>query len=111
MLLNPALVTRTCRVLLPLMVCASDQVLWPTVLLAVTQLAPLSSDTSTVSPVTVLALRVPLMVCEAVWVIRSVVLVPVSAEKVALSTVVVGAVPRVMMPVDAALTLPAASTA
>jgi hypothetical protein len=51
----------------------------------------LSSETCTVSPLTSAALSVPLRVCAAVLVIRSVLLAPVSAEKVTPVPVVVGA--------------------
>jgi predicted transporter len=52
---------------------------------------PWSSETCTVSPLTSAALSVPLRVCAAVLVIRSVLLAPVSAEKVTPVPVVVGA--------------------
>ena len=58
--------------------------------LAVFQVLPLSNDTKTVSPVAKLALKVPLMVCAAVWVMKSLALLPVSALKAAVAMVVVG---------------------
>ena len=53
----------------------------------------MSSDTCTFSPVTVTALKVPLMVCAAVLVMKSVLLAPaVSALKAIVATVVAGPV-------------------
>ena len=66
-------------------------VLAPAEVLAVIQVLPLSSDTSTRSSLTRLALVVPLMVCAAVWVMKSVLLPPLSALKAIVATVVVGA--------------------
>ena len=85
-------VTRTFKVSLAVKVVARDHVLVPIVLVAVVQLLPLLIDTSTISPVTLTALKVPLMVCAAVLVMKSVELIPVSAEKVFVAIVVVGAV-------------------
>src|SRR3569832_1866478 len=70
----------------------SDHVFWPTVVAARNQVAPLSSETSTCSANAKLDARVPLIVCAAVLVMRSVPLVPVSAEKAAVATKLVGAV-------------------
>ncbi|MNV34693.1 hypothetical protein D3C71_1261210 [compost metagenome] len=70
----------------------SDQVLLPTVDVAAVQVAPLSSETSTYSPEARLADKVPLSVCAAVLVMKSVDETPVSAEKTTEATVVVGAV-------------------
>ena len=76
-----------------MMVCpARLQVFCPTVLVAVVQVLPLFKDTETVSPVARFALKVPLMVCAAVWVMKSLALLPVSALKAAVAMVVVGAV-------------------
>ena len=90
--LPAASTTRTFSVLLPVSVALSDQVLVPTVAVAVVQCAPLSSETSTCSSDARLALSVPLMLCAAVWVTRSVLDAPVSAEKATLAFVVVGGV-------------------
>lgn len=64
----------------------------PTEVVAAVQLAPLSNDTYTISPEATLADKVPLMVCAAVLVMKSVLLLPVSAEKLFVAMVVVGAV-------------------
>ena len=64
------------------------QVFWPTEVVAVVQLLPLSKDTDTISPLPKLALKVPLMVCAAVLVMKSLVLLPVSALNTAVATVV-----------------------
>ena len=64
----------------------------PVEVVAVDQVAPLSMETLTKSPALRLDASVPLMVCAAVLVMRSVLLVPVSAEKVSVLTVLVGAV-------------------
>src|SRR3569833_2360951 len=90
----PALsVTFTRNMLLPVSVWpASDQVFWPTVVAACNQVAPLTSKTSTCSANAKLDARLPLLVCAAVLVMRSVLLVPVSAEKVAVAMKFVGAV-------------------
>ncbi len=61
-------------------------------LVAVLHVEPLSRETSTISPVAVTVLSVPLIVWAAVLVIKSVALVPVSAENTLVATVVVGAV-------------------
>ena len=63
----------------------------PTVAVAAVQVAPLSSDTFTVSPVRRLDDSVPLMVCAAAVVMKSVLLAPVSFEKAAVAIVIVGA--------------------
>ena len=84
-------VTFTFKVLLLASVCpARLQVFCPTVVVAAVQVLPLSKDTDTVSPVARLPLKVPLMVCAAVLVMKSV-LLPVSALKAAVAMVVVGA--------------------
>ena len=84
-------VTRTCIVLLAVNVWpAKLQVLAPSVAVAVVQLAPLSNETCTDSPVSRFAFRVPLIVCAAVLVLKSVALAPVSAEKVTVDMVLVG---------------------
>ena len=62
----------------------------PTLEVAVVQVTPLSSETSTVSPFTRFASSTPLMVCAAVLVMKSELLVPVSAEKARLVTSVDG---------------------
>ena len=86
--------TRTWRVLLPVRVCAvRDQVLLPVVAMAVDHVLPLSSETSTNSPLTRLAEVVPEMVWDAVLVLKSVLEVPVSAEKATDAIVVVGGMP------------------
>ena len=59
---------------------------------AAVHVLPLSSDTYTVSPLAILALKVPLMSCAAVAVMKSLLLVPVSALNATVDTVVVGAV-------------------
>ena len=51
---------------------------------------PLSKDTATVSPLAKLALKVPLIVCEALLVMKSALLLPVSELKVTAVTVVLG---------------------
>ncbi len=61
-------------------------------LVAVLHVEPLSRETSTISPVAVTVLSVPLIVWAAVLVIKSVALVPVSAENTLVATVVVGGV-------------------
>ncbi|MNW20026.1 hypothetical protein D3C71_2202360 [compost metagenome] len=66
--------------------------LWPTVVVAVAQVAPLSSETFTVSSAARLADSVPLRSCAAVRVMKSDDEVPLSLEKLAVATVVVGAV-------------------
>ena len=74
---------------------------------------PLSKETETVSPLDKLADKVPLTVCAAVLVMKSVLLVPVSAENAALATVRVGAVVSTVTDNDdeAVEVLPAASVA
>jgi hypothetical protein len=62
------------------------------VVVAKDQLLPLSNETDTVSPAANVVLKVPLMVCAAVLVMKSLVLEPVSALKAAVAMVVVGAV-------------------
>ena len=82
----------------------------PIVLLALFHVAPLSKLIFTTSPVAVAALRVPLIVWAAVLVMKSVVLVPVSAEKVTVLTVAVGAIVSTLMAKAVELpVLPAAS--
>ena len=84
--------TLTSRVLLAVSVWPdSDQVFWPTVVLAMAQVAPLSSETSTRSPAARLADSVPLTVCAATLVMRSVDEAPLSLEKATLATPVAGA--------------------
>ena len=61
------------------------------VFVAVVHVAPLSVLTFTTSPVTVTALNVPLIVCAAVLVMKSVLLVPVSALNTNVLIVVAGA--------------------
>ena len=61
-------------------------------IVAVDQVVPLLIETLTDSPPTRLDARVPLMVCDAVLVMRSVLETPVSAEKIIVLTVLVGAV-------------------
>ena len=68
----------------------------PTVVVAVVHVLPLLSDTYTVSPLAMLALKVPLMSCAAVAVMKSLLLVPVSALNATVDTVVVGAVVSTM---------------
>ncbi len=63
----------------------------PVVLVALFQVLPLFRLTWMNSPVTVPALKVPMMVWAAMLVLKSVVLVPVSALKTVVNTVVVGA--------------------
>ena len=93
------LVTRTFKVLLAVSVCpASDHVFCPTVEVAVVHVPPLSRETSTISPLARLALSVPLMVCAAVFVMKSELETPVSAEKVTVATVVVVQRSRERMP-------------
>ena len=82
--------TRTCNVLLLTSVTPLNVYVVP-VTVAVLQLDPLSNDTLTTSPVTNAALKAPVIVCDAVFVIKSE-LVPVSAENTTVLTVVVGAV-------------------
>ena len=92
-----ASVTLTFKVLLPLMVCpARLQVFCPTEVVAVVQLVPLFKETKTVSPFARLPLKVPLMSCAAVAVMKSLLLVPVSALNATVDTVVVGAVVSTM---------------
>src|SRR5471032_2095101 len=83
----------------------------PTAAVAVFQLLPLSSEIWTISLAPKLALSVPLMVCAAVLVMKSVLEVPVSLEKLALVTVVVGVLVSMVTarPDETVLTLPAAS--
>ena len=61
------------------------------------QVKPLSSETCTDSPLARLAVSVPLMVCAVVLVIRSVLELPVSAEKATEAAVVVGATVSITM--------------
>src|SRR3569623_1387925 len=92
-LLPAASVTLTLSVLLAVSVWPdSDQVFEPSEVVAVVQVAPLTSETSTISPETMLAEVVPLMVWAAVLVMKSVLLVPVSAENAIVAMGVVGAV-------------------
>ena len=88
-----ASLTFTFRVLLLTRVCpARLQVFCPTVVVAGVQLAPLSKETFTVSLLAIAALKVPLMSCKLVLVMKSELLLPVSALKTAVDTLVVGAV-------------------
>ena len=64
----------------------------PTAAVAVCQVVPLSSETLTMSPATIAELSVPVMVYAAVLVMKSVALVPVSAEKATVETAADGAV-------------------
>ena len=70
----------------------SEKVVLPVVAVAVCQVAPLSSDTRTMSPVASAAPSVPVIVWAAVAVMKSVALVPVSAENATVETASVGAV-------------------
>src|SRR3569623_737276 len=91
-LLPAVSVTLTLSVLLEVSVWPdSDQVFEPTDVVAVDQVEPLSSETSTISPETMMAEVVPLMVWAAGLVLKSVLLVPVSAENAIVAMVVVGA--------------------
>ena len=84
--------TRTWRVLLLVRVwLLRDQLLLPTDVVAVVQVLPLSSDTSTLSPLSRLALVSPEMVWAAVLVIKSDAESPVSSENAIDVAVVVGA--------------------
>ena len=69
---------------------ASDQVLTPTVVVAADHEDPLSSETSTISPLTIFALTVPERVCAAMLVMKSDELAPASAEKATVAIVAVG---------------------
>src|SRR3569623_1926032 len=92
-LLPAASVTLTLSVLLAVSVWPdSDQVFEPTEVVAVVQVEPLSSETSTISPESMLAEVVPLMGWGAVLVLMSVLLVPVAAEIAIVAMVGVGAV-------------------
>src|SRR3569623_955646 len=92
-LLPAVSVTLTLSVLLAVSVWPdSDQVFEHTEVVAVVQVEPLSSETSTISPETMLAEVVSLMVWAAVLVMKSVLFVTVSAENAIVSIVVVGAV-------------------
>ena len=107
-------VTRTFKVLLAVSVTfGSDQVFCPIVVVAVAQLLPLSIDTSTNSPATMLVLVAPEMVCAAVLVRKSVEELPVSAENAAVAIVAVGAVVSIVTdkPEETVLVLPEASVA
>ena len=66
------------------------QVLLPTLALAVAQLTPPLTDTSTVSPLARLAFKLPLRVWLAVWVMKSLPALPVSLPKARLAPLVVG---------------------
>ena len=68
------------------------QVFCPTEVVAVVQLLPLSKDTETVSPLTRLPLKDPLMSCKLVLVMKSLALLPVSALNTAVAMVVAGPV-------------------
>ena len=86
-------VTLTFRVLLPVSVTPLRlQAVEPTVAVAAVQVVPLSSDTFTVLPVSRLDDSVPLTVCAAVLVMKSVLLEPVSFENEAAAIVIAGAV-------------------
>ena len=108
-----ASVTFTFKVLLPVKVCPVRlQVFCPTVVVAVLQVLPLSKDTETTSPLASVVLKVPLMSWAAVLVMKSVLLVPVSALNAAVAMVVVGAVASIVQLLVLLLTvetLPAAS--
>ena len=71
---------------------ASENVVVPTVAVAVCHVVPLSIDTLTTSPLASAAPRVPVIVWAAVLVTKSVALVPVSAESATVATASVGAV-------------------
>ena len=94
--LPAASLTLTLSVPLPVRVWpTSDQAVCPTVVVAAVQVVPLSSETWTVSPATIAADRVPLIVCAAVFVRKSLSVAPfaaVSAEKAAVTIVVSGGV-------------------
>ena len=109
--LPAASVTLTFKVPLLVRVRARLQLVLPTLALALAQVLPPSSETLTTSPLSRLALRVPLMVWAAVLVTKSVLLTPVSVPSTALATVVVGAtVSKVALRFTlAGLTLPALS--
>ena len=70
---------------------ASVQLALPTVVLALTQLLPALSETCTDSPSASTAFRVPLKVCTLVWVMKSLLLVPVSLLRRRLALLLVGA--------------------
>ena len=90
--------THTLRVLLAVSVTPVKlKAVLPTAALATAQVEPLSSDTLTSSPASRLALNVPLMLCAAVLVTKSVALVPVSVEKLTVDIVVVGAMVSVLV--------------
>ena len=79
--------TRAISVLLAVRVTpASEKVVAPVAAVAVSHVAPLSSDTFTTSPAASAALRVPDMVWAAALVTKSVALAPVSAEKATVLT-------------------------
>ena len=79
--------TRAISVLLPVRVTpASEKVVAPAAAVAVSHVAPLSSDTFTTSPAPSGALSVPEMVWVATLVTKSVALDPVSAEKATVVT-------------------------
>ena len=106
------MVTLASKVLLPANVVVVDQAAEPTVkLVAFAQVAPPSYETCTDSPVARFALNVPLIVWLDVFVIKSVALLPVSAESEAPVTVVVGKKATVNVSAVAAATtvLPAKS--
>ncbi len=82
----------------------------PVVLVALFQVLPLFRLTWMNSPVTVPALKVPVIVWAAVLVLKSVALLPVSALRLTVLTVMLGAVvSKTYACVLTALTLPAAS--
>ena len=83
--------------LLPVSVVARLKVLVPTVLVASTQVLPLSRLICTFSPARVLVLRVPERVCAAVLVTKSVLLLPVSALKASVLTALAGSTSTVVV--------------
>ena len=80
-------------------------------LVACAQVLPLSVDTCTDSPLAKLALKLPLMVWAAVWVMKSLLLLPVSALSAKAAMVLLGAMTSRSKVGPVALTLlPAPST-
>jgi hypothetical protein len=104
---------RTCSVLLPVSVAPlREKVVLPVVAVAVCHVAPLLRETLMTSPLARAALSVPLIVCEAVLVIKSELLVPVSAENATVETRSVGGVvSTVAVTADVVVVLPALSVA
>ena len=70
---------------------ASVQLALPTVVLALVQLLPALSETCTDSPSASTAFKLPLKVCTLVWVMKSLLLVPVSLLRRRLALLLVGA--------------------